>query len=168
MSGLRQGLYRIDASGVPLLIARFVLGGMFIWMGLAKVADPVDFLKLIHEYRIFPGWLYLLLNLTAVTLPWLEVLCGVLLVTGVAVRGAALLLFGLLTFFTIAIILRAVGIHQTEGTPFCSIRFDCGCGAGIVWMCRKIPENAGLWLLALLTLISRSRRFCLRYKLAVK
>jgi hypothetical protein len=44
--------------------------------------------------------------------------------------------------------------------PFCAISFDCGCGSGEVNVCGKVLENSVLWLLALLALLSRSRRFC--------
>ncbi|MDX9975213.1 MAG: DoxX family protein [FCB group bacterium] len=152
---------RIDDTGIPLLVARLVLGLMFISMGWSKATEPVAFLKLIHEYELVPASQYVLLNNIAVTLPWIEMFCGVLLLAGVLIRGASLTILVMLTGFTIAIAMRAVGIHNAEGTPFCDIHFDCGCGGGDVYMCRKLPENVGLWLLSLVTLISRSRRFCL-------
>ncbi|UCD28996.1 MAG: hypothetical protein JSV03_00490 [Planctomycetota bacterium] len=56
---------------------------------------------------------------------------------------------------------RAIGIYQTGGIPFCDIEFDCGCGGGVVNVCRKLPENTFLLLLSIVVLLSRSRRFCL-------
>lgn len=184
-------LRRWDRTGIPLLIARLVLGGMFVWMGAAKtgapevvlkkagvqdspavnrvldsglieLGGPVHFLKLIREYDMFPPQLWWLLNFTAVVMPWVEVACGLLLILGVALRGASLTLLGLLVMFTIMVTLRALHIHETQDTPFCAIRFNCGCGGGDVLACHKIPENLGLIALSLIVLISRANRFCLK------
>src|SRR5262245_3637945 len=73
------------AAGIA---ARWIVGGLYIWMGLRKAGDPVGFLKLLHQYNLTD--VPLLLNLIAAALPWVEVTCGVLLVLGVAVRGTAL------------------------------------------------------------------------------
>ena len=45
MSFIRQ----IDATGIPLLLARFILGLIFLSYGINKVADPIGFLKSIIE-----------------------------------------------------------------------------------------------------------------------
>lgn len=190
MSDRPSLLARADRTGVPLLVARLVLGGMFIWMGMAKtgypelllaktglehnpavqrvleaelieLGGPVHFLKLIREYKIFPDSAWPLLNFTAVTMPWVEVLCGVLLIAGVAVRGAAGVLFALLIVFTTMIVIRGVNIYHAKDIAFCAIRFNCGCGGGDVFICNKIVENLLLTLLAGVCLISASARWCL-------
>ena len=44
------GLWRrLDETGVPLLITRLALGGMFIYMGAGKAMEPVDFMKMIQD-----------------------------------------------------------------------------------------------------------------------
>lgn len=180
--------------GVGLLFARLLLGLVFVWMGFSKtgltqlaldktglknnpvvqrlvnsgyieLSNPVDFLKLIREYHILPENMPILLNLTAAVLPWLEVFCGLLLIFGVGLRGTALIILLLMTFFTIMITLRALNIYHANDIAFCAIKFDCGCGAGEVFICRKIPENIFLWLLALCILLSRGRRWCLKKEL---
>jgi len=161
MSNPPSLLARVDRTGVPLLIARLVLGGLFIYMGLEKALLPVDFLKLVREYHMVPEQPPLL-NLIAAVLPWLEVLSGLLLIFGTALRGTALLLLAMLLGFTAVVALRALNIYAVQHIPFCDIKFDCGCGTGEEWICQKIPKNLGLCLLALLILISRSRKFCLR------
>jgi len=152
---------RLDASGVPLLAARLIVGGVFIVLGLNKLRDPVAFLKAVREYQLVADGSHLLKFIAAV-LPWVEVLCGALLVLGVAIRGNALVLLGLLVVFSGAIAARALEMHAAEGGAFCALKFDCGCGTGVEYVCRKLPENVGLALLALLALASRSRRLCLR------
>ena len=51
MSRPESFLARADRSGWPLLLARLALGVMFVWMGVAKILDPVEFLKLMRQYH---------------------------------------------------------------------------------------------------------------------
>jgi uncharacterized membrane protein YphA (DoxX/SURF4 family) len=162
MSDQAAPLRRPEWSGIPLLVIRLALGGFFVYMGLKKAVDPVDFMKLIREYQMVPDAAWWGLNLVSVTLPWVEVVCGLLLLTGVALRGAALTLLVMLLVFTPVVAIRALGIYQASDIAFCDIEFDCGCGAGIVNICWKLPENITLMLLSLFVLASRTRRFCLR------
>ena len=157
-----MGWRRIDESGWPLLAARLILGATFLWLGAAKVGEPVEFLKLIRQYEMVSDRSHELLNGLAAWMPWLEIWCGALLVLGVAVRGAALTLTALLAAFTAAIASRALGIQADEGQAFCAIAFDCGCGSGVVNICGKLAQNSGLLVLSLIALISRSTRWCLR------
>ena len=157
---------RADDSGVPLLLIRLFLGGLFIYMGISKIADPVMFLKQVRLYDMLPESPPYFLNGTAVFLPWLEVVCGVALILGVGIRGSALSIAGMLAVFTPAIFLRAMAIHNTEGTPFFQIAFDCGCGGGEVIIWKKLLANLGLGLLAILAVASRSRRFTLAGRLS--
>jgi uncharacterized membrane protein YphA (DoxX/SURF4 family) len=145
------------------LLGRFVLGGLFIYMGLSKVLHPVEFLKLLRQYEIMQQ--PILLNVIAGGLPWFEVFTGLLLVMGIAVRGAGLLSVGMLIPFTLAIAQRAAAIHQAQGTAFCGIRFDCGCGNGEVLICRKLVENIILIALACLVVAVRAPRASLYYGL---
>ena len=136
-------------------VARWVLGICFVYLGLNKAWNPTDFLKAVHQY----GWVDQTLFLTwiAALLPWLEVFCGLLLLAGFRVRGAAFAVFGMLVFFSGIILHRALRIHETTGIDFCEIRFDCGCGNGAVLVCRKLVENALLTALSLALVLSRKR-----------
>jgi uncharacterized membrane protein YphA (DoxX/SURF4 family) len=151
---------RLDMIAV---LARWFLGGIFIYMGLVKALDPVTFLKLLREYEMVGN--SVLLNSIASALPWFEVFCGVLLLTGVAVRGAALVLLGMLIPFTIVVIKRALAIASAEGVFFCAVKFNCGCGGGDVLICQKLVENTGLMLLALLPLAGYGKKWALRFSL---
>lgn len=141
------------------VLARWFLGGLFIYMGLSKALQPEEFLKLVRQYDVVTT--PLLLNVIATALPWFEVFCGLLLLAGVAVRGAALMLALMLVPFTALLIHRALGIAAGEAIPFCSVKFDCGCGSGEVLICRKLVENSLLFLLALGLLAGRGRRLAL-------
>ena len=154
---------RLRASDLLVLCARCVLGALFIYMGLNKALHSVEFLKLVRQYGVLhqPFWL----NLVASALPWFEVFCGLLLVLGIAVRGTAVMLLTMLVFFTALVFLRALEIYKAGGQPFCSIKFDCGCGAGEVFICRKLAENLLLAGLAVGLVFWHRNRFSLRYSL---
>ena len=146
--------------------ARWFLGGLFIYMGLSKALNPVGFLKLVHQYNLTDA--PVLLNFIAATLPWFEVLCGLLLLTGIAVRGAALVVLLMLVPFTIVVLRRALAIHSAQAIAFCAIKFDCGCGNGEVWICQKLKENSLLILLSVWLLAGYGKALCLRYRLFYK
>lgn len=143
--------------------ARWFLGGLFIYMGLNKASHPVEFLKLVHQYELVntPS----LLNFIAATLPWFEVLCGLLLLTGVAVRGSALVVLLMLVPFSIVVFRRALAIHTAKAIAFCAVKFDCGCGNGEVWICHKLAENSALILLSAWLLFEYGKELSLRYRL---
>jgi uncharacterized membrane protein YphA (DoxX/SURF4 family) len=155
---LPAGFNGIDAATV---VVRWALGGLFIQMGLVKALDPVHFLKLLEQYDMVHG--HLALNAITIALPWFEVFCGLLLLAGIAVRGTALLLAGLLAFFTAVVLHRALGIQAAQAIPFCSVKFDCGCGGGAEFICAKLPENTAMFLAAVWLLAGRGRAFCALY-----
>ncbi len=145
-------------------IARVWLGFVFIFMGLHKaLPHPEYFLKLVRQYDMVTD--PLLLNSIGAALPWFEVYCGLLLVFGVAVRGSAVMLAAMLVPFTLVVLKRALAIAAVSGLPFCAVKFDCGCGAGEVFICHKLVENTVLLLLTGWLLTGRGRQFCLRYSL---
>jgi len=142
------------AADVASLVIRVALGVILIYMGAHKVGDPAAFLKLVRQYNALHD--HVLLNLVAATLPWFEVFCGALLILGVAVRGTALNIAVLLAVFTVLIYIRGRALSATGGLPFCAVKFDCGCGAGEVMVCRKLAENTGLFLMSLWLVIRRA------------
>ncbi len=148
---------------VAMIVARIIVGVVFIWLSISKIENPHVFMKLLREYELpLIGSNHVLLNLTAVTLPWVEMLCGILLIVGFWLRGAAILLFAMLIGFTTAVAVRAIGIYQAETIAFCAIKFDCGCGGGVeIPICDKLRENTALIGLSLIAMVSNSRRFAL-------
>ncbi len=145
------------------VLARWLLGGTFLYLGAHKALHPVDFLKLLREYDLVHHYWYL--NAIAAALPWLEIFCGLLLLAGIAVRGTALVAFGLLTTFTAAIFHRALSLAALKSIAFCAVKFDCGCGNGEVFACHKLTENSCLLLLAVWLVLSQSHKLCLRPQL---
>ncbi len=142
---------------VAMILARLIVGGVFVWLSIGKIQQPATFLKLIREYQLLPEQPAYAMNLTAIILPWVELLCGLLMVFGYWLRGASLMIFGLLVFFTGAVAYRAIGIYNDGGIAFCDIKFDCGCGGGEIPICDKLRENTALTGLAFIALVSNSR-----------
>jgi len=152
----------LSSTWLPVF-ARFVLAAAFLYMGMHKVLAPSEFLSLVRQYNLTNN--HLLLNSIAAALPWFEVFCGLLLLTGVAVRGAALVVLGMLLPFSIVVFKRALVMASAKGLAFCAVQFDCGCGGGEIIICHKLIENGGLMLIAAWLMFSRQQRFSLRYSL---
>lgn len=142
------------------VLARLGVGLMFAYLSLMKLRDPVEFLKQIHVYNLAPTEPALLVNMLAVTLPWLELLCAAAVLLGVGRRGGALLIALMLLFFTPLILHRGLTLYGAPGASyasFCAVSFDCGCGTGVVFVCRKLAENCALLAGALYLIFARSR-----------
>ena len=60
-----------------LLIFRLCLGSVFIYASIDKIIDPRTFSNLIDNYHITP---YLLNNIFALFIPWMELIIGVLII----------------------------------------------------------------------------------------
>lgn len=128
-----------------LCLLRCLLGVWLLYSGFVKGTHPVEFLKVIHEYDL-PLPFYVL-NAAAAWVPWFEVVCGLLLISGRMLPGTALVCVGMLTGFTLLVLQRAWALHGSLGGGFCDVRFDCGCGTGEIGICSKLAEN-GLMILA--------------------
>lgn len=87
---------------VFLLICRLLVGGLFLYAGASKGLDPRAFAGEVAAYKILP---YSLNLLVAASLPWLEIICGGLLLAGRKVPATALILLGLEVTFAVFITL---------------------------------------------------------------
>lgn len=107
-------MMKIFTNKYSLLILRMVVGFVFLYAGTKKIDNPMLFADSIGNYQLFPE---LSINLLALFIPWLEVVCGLLLIFGIFVRENAAILSILLFFFTILILI----------TIFRGLEIDCGC-----------------------------------------
>lgn len=82
-------------------ILRVLLGALFIYAAAGKIADPSAFARVIHNYRFLPD---ALLNISAIIIPWVELISGIFMLAGIFKRGSSLLILTLLVIFTIALI----------------------------------------------------------------
>src|SRR5664279_4416863 len=74
---------------IAALLARWLLGALFIYLGLSKVFHPAEFIKLVREQLGITN--PLLSSLIVTTMPWFEVLYGLLILSGMARNAAAVL-----------------------------------------------------------------------------
>lgn len=97
-----------------LLAFRVIVGGAFFAAGILKIGDPLEFAQNIKNLRVVSQEISFL---AALILPWIEILCGALLITGIFRRPGAFLVSCLLAGFIIL-----VGVTMARG-----IDTDCGC-----------------------------------------
>lgn len=98
-----------------LTLLRWLLGALMLWAAVSKLAQPTEFLGSIYAYDLpLPrSWL----QLVAVVLPWLELLCGLLLMANVWSETALATIIALLAVFVLA-----TGQAWSRG-----LDISCGC-----------------------------------------
>ena len=99
---------------IVLLLFRLVVGALFVYAGIVKIAEPLDFAENIANYQLVGQSLSFL---AALVHPWLEVFSGAFLIAGVWRRAAALIVSLMLGFF---ILLTLITIVR-------GLNVDCGC-----------------------------------------
>jgi cation diffusion facilitator family transporter len=96
------------------LAARLVLAGIFLYACADKIRHPAAFAEAVFNYQILPSQL---VNLAALTIPWLELALGLLLLAGIWLPGALMGSSLLLTVF-----LAALAFNTVRG-----LNISCGC-----------------------------------------
>lgn len=96
------------------LVLRLGLGAVFVAASAPKILDPAGFSRNVFHYQILPQNL---VNVVAITLPWIELFVGLCLILGFRLRGATLVAIGSLVIF-----LGAMGSALARG-----LNIDCGC-----------------------------------------
>src|SRR2546421_439982 len=90
-----------------------IVGGIFVYAGVLKILDPVQFANDIDNYKSLPWFVSVRL---AFYLPWLEIFCGLALVSRLLYRGGLSILTALIAVFIGATIAaRARGLDITCG-----------------------------------------------------
>ena len=105
---------KIVSSSITVTVLRVVIGVLFILASYPKIINPVQFSAVVAEYQLLPESL---IPFAAIILPWLELMCGMMLVLNVFAQSNALVMMVVLVIFTIGItnnLLRGI-VH------------DCGC-----------------------------------------
>jgi len=93
------------------LLGRLALGIILILASIDKALNPGPFAEVIFNYQLLPDQA---INLTAIVLPWLELILGILLLAGFWLHGAVALSTVLLTVFFSALLIslaRGLDIH---------------------------------------------------------
>lgn len=122
---------------IIFILLRLFLGGVFIYASIDKIMNPDAFAKAVYNYRIMPDNL---VNMTALVLPWLELILGLCLITGILLPGASVTCTVLLTVF-----IGALAFNQIRG-----LDVHCGCfsteasaGPASLW---TVARDAGFLL----------------------
>jgi uncharacterized membrane protein YphA (DoxX/SURF4 family) len=93
---------------------QIALGLFFVVAALPKLGDPPSFAHMIYNYRIVPG---ALVNLMALTMPWIELFSGLALILGIWKDAARTIIAALLLVFIVAI---SINLARNNA-------IDCGC-----------------------------------------
>ena len=96
------------------LVLRLYIAGLFIYAGMVKINYTAEFAETIASYRMVPYWG---VNVMAITMPWIELISGILLICGIRVRSAIVVTGTLLVMFTVG-----VAVNLIWKAPI-----DCGC-----------------------------------------
>ena len=104
----------MDARQVGRTGLRLILGGVFLYAGLPKIMEPVRFAANVAAYQVLP---YFAVYAMATILPWLETICGAMLVSGIRVRATATLILLLDLVFMVFLVSALVR----------GLDIDCGC-----------------------------------------
>lgn len=130
-----------------LLVGRLILGLVFLYAAYTKLAKPWELFALsIDSYRMLPEWAVILV---ARTLPWMELLLGLLLVAGLLLRyvaAVATILLGGFWAVMLGAYARGLGI-------------DCGCfGIGQTVGPATLARDGLLVVLAVLVTLGAFRQ----------
>ena len=93
---------------------QIALGAIFVIAALPKIADPPSFAHMIYNYRLVPSSL---INISALAMPWVELLAGLALILGVWKAAAR----------NVVVIMLAVFIVAISINLFRDNAIDCGC-----------------------------------------
>ncbi len=107
-------MHRLWKLNTLSVILRLALAVIFIYASIDKILHPADFAAIVKDYKVLPDGL---INLTAIILPWLELVLGVLLVLGRWQEGTLLLANLLLVVFWSTLVFNY----------FHGVDISCGC-----------------------------------------
>jgi len=120
------------------LFLRLVLGAVFVYAAWVKLREPWQvFANSVANYDVLPMWA---VKVVARTLPWGEMLLGLLLISGRFLRVSSIAASALLLgFFAIMVRTYASGIQ-----------IECGCfGPGDIISMRSLARDGSLLLASL-------------------
>ena len=154
-----MGLVR--QTGLIEWALRLFLGCTFIFSSWHKIVSPDQFAVIIYGYDVFP---HQIINALAIFVPFVELVCGITLITGLLKRSGLLLINAMLAGFIFLISFNLIRGHE----------FDCGCFSlghtkgtwSSIWLLVRdfVMLGAGIYLFRLFNkdqreLLNRKLRF---------
>ncbi|HEY2139138.1 MAG TPA: MauE/DoxX family redox-associated membrane protein [Chthoniobacterales bacterium] len=104
---------RRSPSALALRIVAMIIGALFVYAGAVKIIDPVEFARDIDNYKMLPWQMSVGL---ALYLPWIEIFCGLALITHLLYRGGVCILAALTALFVVmTIVAKARGLDISCG-----------------------------------------------------
>ena len=147
---------RLIASPLLAVIFRWILGLIFIYASIHKIADPFEFSEAIYNYRILQE---VLINPLAIWLPWLELLAGLCLIIGIYINGGALIISFLSLSFAIAL----------GSALFRGLDISCGCfyssGTKRIADWVTIAQDLGLLIMGIQVLFFDKAKYALTLRI---
>ena len=104
----------VNIKNTISILFRIILGFIFIYAAMDKIVDPFTFAVDIRNYELTPE---IITNIMALTLPWIELFCGLFLILGIFPRTVAFMICTMLIVFILAI-----SMAMLRG-----LNIDCGC-----------------------------------------
>lgn len=138
------GPFKIKRAAWLMLV--WIFGALFVFAGALKVRDPQLFTMQVRSFEMLPdplnAWL-------ALSLPWLEIFCGIAVITGWLRVGALWLLDAALLAFIVVL-----GWVLAQGREV-----DCGCfgNAGHLGQVQELALDGVLFVMGV-ALLSRHWR----------
>jgi len=154
---MKEGQMKSFNSLLPWinLAARVLLGVVLVLAGYLKAKSPAEAQMAVRAYKLLP---VSLANIFGLTLPWLEIGAGLLLIIGITVRYAAI-------FGGLLMLLFVGAISQAWAR---GLSIDCGCfggggqvAAGHTKYLQEILRDLGLTLTAIFLIFNPRGKFSL-------
>jgi uncharacterized membrane protein YphA (DoxX/SURF4 family) len=97
-----------------LTALRVGLGSVFLYAGVLKISDPSAFAGSVAAYKVLP---YFMNYFVASTIPWVEALCGLLLIAGYRIKATSGIVAAMNMLFIVLLL----------STIIRGLDIDCGC-----------------------------------------
>lgn len=128
--------------------AQITAGLIFLAAALPKIADLSGFAGSIHNFHLEAVVPMAATNILAMMIPWVELIAGLALVSGVRPRAGAYVYTALMMIFTI-------GVIQALAR---GLSFECGCfgkaGSATIGV-KKVAENLVMMAIGMIGTVER-------------
>jgi uncharacterized membrane protein YphA (DoxX/SURF4 family)/thiol-disulfide isomerase/thioredoxin len=126
-SHLKEIKTAIFNNHLLIYIIRLLIGAIFLFSGLTKLFNHIDFINIVADYNILPDTLTLVYGQA---LPWLEICIGVLFILNLFIRFASIIAILIVSSFIFANIYSLI-------VPCPAGLSSCGCFGSLLFLDHK-------------------------------